>query len=70
MKKILNSNEDINALSEELQDGVKERRIKRIEDLPDVEQVAGDDIEWIVDGVFARGALHMITSEPGEARAL
>jgi hypothetical protein len=69
MKKILNSNEDINALSEELQDGVKESKIKRIEDLPDIEQVAGDDIEWLVDGVFARGALHMITSEPGGGKS-
>jgi hypothetical protein len=43
--------------------------IQRIEDLPRLEEVGGADIEWVVDGIIAQGALHMLTSEPGAGKS-
>ncbi len=43
--------------------------VKRIEDLPDLETVGAAEIEWVVDGIFAQGALHMLTSEPGAGKS-
>lgn len=67
----LENEDDINRLSENWgkDNGDKPRVITRIEDLPDLDQVSGADIEWIVEGIFAEGALHMITSEPGGGKS-
>jgi hypothetical protein len=45
------------------------RIIERIEDLPNLEDVAGAEMVWVIDGIFAQGALHMITSEPGAGKS-
>jgi len=47
----------------------KARKITRIEDLPDLEHVNGREIKWVVEGIFAEGALHMLTSEPGAGKS-
>lgn len=71
MKKEVQFQADIDALSEAWnRDAVdKPQIIQRIEDLPDLEEISGNDIEWVLDGIFARGALHMITSEPGAGKS-
>jgi hypothetical protein len=43
--------------------------IERIEDVPHLEDVSGANIEWILDGIPAKGALHMFTSEPGGGKS-
>jgi hypothetical protein len=67
----LENEDDINRLSEnwDKDNGDKPRVITRIEDLPDLDQVSGADIDWVVEGIFAEGALHMITSEPGGGKS-
>lgn len=71
MSREINSEEDVRALGEKWnQDNSgKALNIKRIEDVPDLEQAGGADIEWVVPGIFAQGALHMITSEPGAGKS-
>jgi hypothetical protein len=69
MKKTLNSKKDIDELSQTREESDdKERRIQRIEDLPRLEQVTGE-IEWVVEGIIAAGAVHMLTSEPGAGKS-
>ena len=31
--------------------------------------MGGADIEWVLDGIFAEGALHMLTSDPGAGKS-
>jgi len=50
-------------------DANQARLIQRIEDLPPLEEVSGANIEWVVDGIIAQGALHMLTSEPGAGKS-
>jgi hypothetical protein len=71
MSKDVRSQADIDLLSDTWdRDSVGEPRIiKRIEDLPDLEEVSGAEINWVIDGMFAEGALHMITSEPGAGKS-
>jgi len=72
MRREVETEVDIDALSDEWShapDVDKPRLIERIEDLPDLEDVSGADIEWVVDGIFAEGALHMLTSEPGAGKS-
>ena len=61
---------ELDSLSDEWrpEDTASEARlINRIEDLPALESVSGNSIEWVVDGIIAQGALHMVTSEAGAA---
>ena len=44
--------------------------ITRIEDLPDIEEVSSIQINWVVEGIFAEGSLHMITSDLAPERVL
>ena len=44
--------------------------ISRIEDLPPLEQVASKSVEWVVEGLFAAGAVHLITDDSGTAIAI
>jgi hypothetical protein len=61
---------DVDKLSDEWsQDSGRKPVIARIEDLPDLEEVSGASIGWVVDRLFAEGALHMITSEPGAGKS-
>jgi hypothetical protein len=63
---------DIEALSDKWSDEREvdeSRRIKRIEDLPPLEQVGALEIDWVVDGIIAEGALHMLTSESGAGKS-
>jgi len=71
MRRELETEDDIKKLSENWarETGDRPSLIQRIEDLPDLEQVSGTNIEWVVDGIFAQGALHMITSEPGAGKS-
>lgn len=70
MRKEVETVEDVAALSREWNaEHVGRRRIERIEDLPNIEQVSGTTITWVVEGIFAEGALHMITSEPGAGKS-
>ncbi|HEV8145249.1 MAG TPA: AAA family ATPase, partial [Bryobacteraceae bacterium] len=43
--------------------------IHRIEDLPHFEELDDSDIEWVVEGLFAERALHMLTSESGAGKS-
>lgn len=71
MKQEIESGADIAALSRrwDTEAGGRKKVIERIEDLPSIEQLAGAKMEWVVDGIFAKGALHMITSEPGAGKS-
>jgi len=63
MRREVETEVDIDALSDEWGHTPhvdKPQLIARIEDLPDLEQVTGADIEWVVDGIIAEGALHML----------
>jgi hypothetical protein len=63
---------DLDALADEWghePDVDKPRIVERIEDLPDLEQAGEADIKWVLDGIFAEGALHMLTSEPGAGKS-
>jgi hypothetical protein len=55
MKKEVQNEADIDALSDAWdRDAVGKRRIiERIEDLPDLEEVSGAEIEWLIDGIIA-----------------
>jgi len=65
------SEADVNALAATWdQEGVAgPSKITRIEDLPTLEQANGRDIKWVVEGIIAEGALHMLTSEPGAGKS-
>src|SRR5579872_2838103 len=71
MRRELETEDDIKKLSEnwDKETGDIPRLITRIEDLPDLEEVSGANIEWVVEGIFAEGAVHMITSEPGGGKS-
>jgi energy-coupling factor transporter ATP-binding protein EcfA2 len=71
MRRELESEEDITKLSEnwDKDNGDKPRVISRIEDLPDLEQVNGATIQWIVDSIIAEGAVHMLTGESGAGKS-
>src|SRR5690348_17191151 len=71
MKRELANQTDINQLSEnwEAQANGKPRLITRIEDLPTLDQLGGAGVVWVVDSIFAEGALHMITSESGAGKS-
>jgi hypothetical protein len=71
LKREIETEADIDVLSHKWDQETidKPRLIKRIEDLPDLEQVSGAEIDWIVKGIFAQGGLHMITSEPGAGKS-
>lgn len=70
MKHDLESEGDVNKLSEKwAQDTDPKPLITRIEDLPDLEEVSGANMIWVVERLFAEGALHMITSEPGAGKS-
>jgi len=71
MNREIETEEDVNKLSQKWaqESGDKPPVITRIEDLPDLEQISGANIEWLVDGIFAEGALHMLTSEPGAGKS-
>ncbi len=65
----IKSEEDINGLSRSWESQGTRGKIERIEDLPDLDQVKGASIEWVVEGIIAQGALHMVTSEPGAGKS-
>jgi len=70
MKHEIETEGDVTKLSEKWdQDSGHKPVITRIEDLPDLEEVTGATIDWIVERMFAEGALHMITSEPGAGKS-
>jgi hypothetical protein len=71
LKREVESEADVHALATAWdQEAVaKPRKITRIEDLPNLEQASGRDIKWAVEGIFAEGALHMLTSEPGAGKS-
>jgi hypothetical protein len=71
LKREIETEQDINELSRdwEAQPNGKPRRITRIEDLPDLDEADGAGVEWVIEGILAEGALHMITSEPGGGKS-
>jgi hypothetical protein len=71
MKQEIENESDIDALAKAWDRGSvdKPRIIQRIEDLPDLDKVNGGEIEWVIKGIVAQGALHMITSEPGAGKS-
>jgi hypothetical protein len=71
MRREIEKERDIEALAEkwDQEPGDKPRIIKRIEDLPDLDQVSGATIDWVIDRILAQGALHMLTSEPGAGKS-
>lgn len=71
MRREVETEVDVDALSKKWDEETVDRPriIKRIEDLPDLEQVSGADIDWVVADIFAQGALHMLTSEPGAGKS-
>jgi hypothetical protein len=44
-------------------------KIRRIEDLPRVEDIAAAEVEWDVEGIVPSGTLVMITGEPGAGKS-
>ncbi len=70
MRREVQNPADIDAISDAWGDSVdKPAKIQRIEDLPNLEDVSGTEIEWVIPGILAQGALHMITSEPGAGKS-
>jgi RecA-family ATPase len=65
----INSEEDLNELARKWETEIGPGKITRIEDLPDLDQVNGSNVVWVVEGIIAEGALHMITSEPGAGKS-
>lgn len=68
MRQEIESLPELAALSKqwmEEEDNKASRIVQRIEDIPRLEDISTGGIEWVVDGIFAQGALHMITSESG-----
>lgn len=65
----ISSEEDIQTFSRQPQTGSERTNIRRIEDLPDLDLVGEASIEWIVEKMIAKGALHMLTSEPGAGKS-
>lgn len=63
------SEQDINAVAHSWDRLDSPRKIARIEDLPDLEEGDGEEIQWVVEGIIAQGALHMITSESGAGKS-
>jgi energy-coupling factor transporter ATP-binding protein EcfA2 len=51
------------------EDSNQARLIHRIEDLPRLEGVSGADIDWVVDGIIAEGAMHLITGDAGAGKS-
>jgi len=50
-------------------DASQARSILRIENLPRLEGVSGADIEWVVEGIIAEGAMHLITGDAGAGKS-
>ena len=71
MKRELETEKDISELSRtwEAQANGKPRLIGRIEDLPRLDQVGGAGVVWVLEGIFAEGALHMVTSDSGAGKS-
>jgi len=61
MRREVKTEVDIDAVSDEWEhEHLDGPRIHRIEEVPLLEDAGGTDIEWVVDGIFAQGALHML----------
>lgn len=71
MRREIGAGPDLDVLSSEwcAEDGIEDRIIHRIEELPNLEQVDADSIEWVVDGMIAVGAVHLITGDAGAGKS-
>lgn len=70
MRHEIEKEDDVTKLSHKWdQDSGHKPAITRIEDLPDLESLNAATIEWIAEGLFAEGALTMITSESGAGKS-
>jgi energy-coupling factor transporter ATP-binding protein EcfA2 len=64
--------EELDSLSREWHEEVgldNPRVIQRIEDLPCLENLDNGNIDWVVDGMIAAGAMHLITGDAGAGKS-